>query len=453
MRQILTWYIFGMAACTTAYCAGAQTLCNEDPAASPAKPNVLLIVADDLGYGQLSCYPHVDAIPTPGIDRLAETGVTMTAGYSAHPMCWPSRASILTGRYYQRFLKGRVIPEEEKQLAAYLREAGYATACVGKWHNVAKPGPYNEQADATNHPLSRGFGEFFGFLGGMHYFFDWNLGVKSPNKVYMPIYDGFEVAEGDKYLTTEFTDRAIDFITQHQEHPFFLYLPYNAIHTPYEAPEKYLDRYPDDPHKAMLAALDDDVGRLLDLLDELGIARNTMVLFIGDNGGYGDRPGKQPARYKNWKLRAGKGVHYEGGIRVPFLIAWPAGLPQGRVYRQPVMHIDLLPTILAAAGIDVPQQPQIDGKNLLPHLRGEIQDPPHETLFFGDTKGNRYVVLRGNWKLIKEREGRDDPPQLGLHNLKEDVSEQNNLLEQQKQIAEELEQLYREWADAVVPER
>jgi len=403
-----------------------------------AKPNVILIVADDLGYGQVSSYPHEEIYHTPNIDRLARGGVRMTDGYSAHPMCWPSRGALLTGRYYQRFLRGVIVPPSEKMIAQYLGEVGHVSACVGKWHNTGSIGQWDGQQ--LNHPRGWGFDEFFGFLGGMHDYWEADLGThfkEGRNRPHtMPIYDGTKPVEKVKYLTEEFTDRAVDFIGRHKDRPFFLYLPYNAVHTPLQAPEKHMQRNNGNPYAAMVDSLDEGVGRVLDTLDASGLAENTLVIFVGDNGGY---------RGKNWKLRGEKSQLFEGGIRVPFVASWPQGLPAGKVYAQPVMHIDVMPTILGAAGVAMPEDRAIDGANLLPHWRGEKMEPPHEVLYWGETNAGRLAVRRGDWKLIKESEDRQGEKELALYNLREDIEEQRDLLGEQKQIADELSSLFDGW--------
>ena len=414
-----------------------------DVRAAEEQPNIVLIVADDLGYGQVGVYPQTRPWETPHIDRLAQSGLMMTQGYSAHPMCWPSRASIMSGRYYARFLQGFIIPRSERLLPQYLKEAGYATGLVGKWHNtVNRTGTDGEKQE--NHPLTWGFDEFYGFLGGMHDYFDDDLGWHSA-EVYMPIYEGYDVVEEDvPYLTDAFTERAVDFIQRHRDQPFFLYLPYNAPHTPFQATEEYLERNDGDVAAAMVDALDTGVGRVLDTLEELGIADNTLVLFVGDNGGYTGT---------NGELRSTKGRLYEGGIRVPFIASWPDGLPAGQVYDEPVMHVDIMPTISATAGVPLPEDRHLDGKNLLPYWRGEAAEAPHEVLFWERDGGERYAVRRGDQKLVNGNDDREAPPQLGLYDLAEDVSEQNNLIDEHRQIAEELQRLFGDWFAQVEAER
>jgi arylsulfatase A-like enzyme len=413
--------------------------------AGDEKPNVVLIFVDDMGCGQVSCYPQADdRFQTPNIDRIAETGIRATDGYSAHPMCWPSRASLLTGRYYQRFLRGVVVPDSETMIPAYLKTVGYATGCIGKWHNTGSIGEWDGQE--KNHPRGWGFDRFFGFLGGMHDYWDPDLGThfkQGKNRPHrMPIYDDTARVEKVKYLTDEFTDRAVEFIERHHERPFFLYLSYNAIHTPFQAPQPLIKKHEGDVAAAMVASLDIGVGRVLNELTTRGLRDRTMVLFIGDNGGY---PGT------NGELRASKSRLFEGGIRVPFLGAWPGRLPAGETYSQPVMHIDVMPTLLAAAGVEIPEN--VDGENLLPHWQGKRSDPPHQVLFWGDPGRDRFAVRRCDWKLVCESDQRQGEPVLGLYDLEEDVSEQHNVLEQQPHVAAELKGLRAQWSKDVSASR
>jgi arylsulfatase A-like enzyme len=422
----------GLAAASAVTCdlAGAET-------GADHKPNIILIVADDLGYAETSCYPHHGAVRTPNIDRLAKTGVRMTDGYAADPMCWPSRASILTGKYHQRFRTVRPVPDGHRMIGHYLKRAGYATGCIGKWHNTQSIGAWD--GEARNHPHHWGFDDFFGFLGGMHDYFEADVGthwVAGRNRpYYMPVYDGVRPVRKVKYLTEELTDRAVDFIRRHARRPWplLLYLAYTAIHSPDQAPEKHLQRRGGDARLAMIDALDEGLGRVLGALKRHGIAESTLVVFVGDNGGY--------RAMSNGRLRGGKGQLFEGGIRVPFVAAWPGRLPAGRAYEQPVMHIDLLPTILAAAGLTVPKD--IDGVNLLPYWRGEKPGPPHEALLWG--WGSRFAIRRGDWKLLNEAPSRRGKPVPALFHLTRDVEEKHNLIEQEAGIARELTQVHERW--------
>ena len=415
--------------------AGAATAALALPRAlaAPRKPNVVLLLADDLGYGQVGCYPQTRKWRTPQIDRIAAAGVRFTDGYSAGPMCLPSRASLLTGRYYQRF-HIRKIPATERMIPQHLAPAGYVSACIGKWHNTMSIGVWKRSDEYRTHPLEWGFDEFFGFLGGMRRYFDPKLGYQTGRGwIPMPLYDGTEPVSKIQYLTDELTDRGIAFIRRHRAEPFFLYLSYNAIHTPVEAPEALVAKHGGDKVAAMLDSLDQGVGRVLDTLEELGLRENTLVLFIGDNGGY--------LKDGNWTLHGRKGSLFEGGLRVPFLASWPARLPKATVYAEPVTHRDVLPTIVAAAGLPIPKE--LDGANLLPCLLGERKKPPHETLFWGGR--GRFAVRRGPWKLVNDSDARKGEPTLRLYNLANDLAEQHNVLGEHKAIADELAALHKQW--------
>jgi arylsulfatase A-like enzyme len=398
-----------------------------------------LIIADDLGYGEVECYPNVedDRLPTPHIDALAQDGVRCSQGYAADSMCWPSRASILTGRYHQRFARTNPLPEEERAIAQYLKRLGYATGCIGKWHNTGSIGAWDLRP--INHPSGWGFDDFAGFLGGMHDYFDPQAGthfLRGRNRdYYMPVYEGTRPVAEIGYMTDWITNQAVRFLQRHGQPswPYFLYVSYTAIHSPNQAPPHYLDRNQGDVRRAMLDAMDCGVGKIVETIDQLDQRDNTLVLFVGDNGGYRDT--------SNWVLRGRKGGCFEGGIRGPFILSWPGELPARRVYDHPVMHIDILPTVLAAAGGKLPNN--LDGKNLLPHLRGELSEPPHDVLFWG--RENRFAVRKGPWKLVNERDERDGPTAQYLFNLEEDISEQHNLADQHPAILQQLIDTRQAW--------
>ena len=325
------------------YVAGSLT------AAEPRKPNVIVILADDMGYADVGVNGCKD-IPTPHIDSLAKNGLRCTNGYVSHPYCSPTRAGLLTGRYQQRFghefnpgpptdrTPGIGLPLTETTLADRLKAAGYKTGLVGKWHLG--------HTDDAFHPLNRGFDEFFGFLGGSHSYLRSGTG-------HTAIYRGKQEVQEKEYLTDAFAREGVAFIEKHKAEPFFLYWAFNAVHGPMEAAEKYRARFPaiQEPKRrtyaAMLAALDDGIGRGLARLKEAGIEDDTLIFFLSDNGG----PEAVNAS-DNGPFNGVKGTAYEGGIRVPFLVQWKGKLPAGKVYDQPVIGLDISPTALAAAGVD-----------------------------------------------------------------------------------------------------
>jgi arylsulfatase A-like enzyme len=389
-------------------------------------PNVVLIVADDLGYAELG-----GEIPTPHLDRLAAAGVRCTAGYVTASLCSPSRAALLTGRYQQRF--GHEInpveatndrpevglPTSERTLADLLRDAGHATGMVGKWHLGNHP-PY--------FPRRRGFDDFFGFLREGRYYtpppFDappHRFRPREPDYNRLnPMLRGETEVEEPRYLTDAFGAEAAAFIDRRAGRPFFLYLPFNAPHSPMQATPDAYARFASiaDPHRrvfaAMVASLDDAVGRVLDALRRHGLERDTLVVFLSDNGG----PTAELTS-RNAPFSGGKGQVLEGGVRVPFLVSWPGRLPAGRVYDRPVSALDVLPTALAAVGRPLP--PGLDGVDLLPFLAGERAGDPHEALYW--RMSGAAAIRAGRWKL--QRSKAEEP--FKLHDLDADPAESRDL--------------------------
>jgi arylsulfatase A-like enzyme len=398
-------------------------------------PNIVIILADDMGYGDVG-YQGAPDIPTPNIDRLAAESVRFTDGYVSCAICSPTRAGLLTGRYQNRFgfetNPGPIPPQRERvgmattevTLAQMLESAGYATGMVGKWHIGMQK---------KHHPLNRGFGEFFGFLHGAHSYLDASRGD--------PILDGTKPVRFKDYLTDVFTREAVAFIEAHKGQPFFLYLPYNAVHTPLEATEEYLDRVAgiEDrdrrTYAAMTVALDDGVGRVVEALETAGLTRNTLLFFLSDNGG-------TRAVGRNLPLRGFKSTYWEGGIRVPFCVRWPEKLPAGDVYREPVISLDIVPTAVAAAGATLPDDRRIDGVNLVPYLTGERTTPPHEILFW--RMFDRQAVRKGDWKLVRMEGGVEE-----LFNLAEDLGETNDLSTERPEVLRELARAFDEWSAAM----
>jgi arylsulfatase A-like enzyme len=368
--------------------------------AGPRRPNIVVILADDLGYGGLSC--QGGDLKTPHIDALAQSGIRFTNGYVSCPVCSPTRAGLMTGRYQQRFghefnpgppRKASVafgLPVTEVTIADRLKAAGYTTGVFGKWHLGHAP---------ERLPSNRGFGEFFGFPGGGHRYLKAEIGSQNP------IMRGDQPVDEKEYLTDAFTREAVAFIDRHAKDskPFFLYLPYNAVHTPMEATEEYLERFPqiEDPlrrkHAAMLAAMDDGIGAVMTSLRKHDLEDRTLVIFFSDNGG----PTKSNTS-SNKPLRGFKGQVLEGGIRIPFIVAWKGHLPAGMVDDRPIIQLDIMPTALAVAGGSLPTDRQIDGVNLMPYLTGKLRQAPHEILFW--RMGPQAAVRKGDWKLIRRED-------------------------------------------------
>lgn len=401
-----------------------------DAAVAPAEeeepPNFVVILADDLGYADVG-FQGLRDFATPNIDRLADRGVRFTNAYVSHPYCSPSRAGLLTGRYQHRFghvrnpkfRAGEGLPLSETLLPQALAEAGYVSGIVGKWHLGDAP---------RFHPLERGFDEFFGLLGGGHDYFK-SAGIYA-GEYLIPLEAHGEPIPVEGYLTEQLTQAAVDFVRHHAEQPFFLYLAYNAPHGPLQAPPSLLDRVSsiDDPRRqtyaAMVTSLDDGVGEVLALLEELGIGDGTMVFFLSDNGG------PTPANASdNTPLRATKGTVYEGGVRVPFVLAWPGHLPAGRTYDAPVSALDIFPTAVAAAGVEAPTN--LDGVNLVPYLLGAEGAPPHEQLFWHSDEGDQFATRTAEHKLVRVL---DREPE--LYAIGEDISESDPASEDDGRIRE-----------------
>lgn len=416
------------------------------PAAVAARPpNIVIFLADDLGYADIGVNGCTD-IPTPHIDGIARNGVRFTDGYATHPVCSPSRAGLLTGMYQHRFgfehNSGPErfadphfgIPREIPTLAEKLRAAGYATGMVGKWHVGFREGL---------RPHERGFEEHYGFLGGAR-----SYRPDSRREDAALLRNGAVVTDETDYLTDAFAREAVNFIERSKEKPWFVYVAFNAVHSPLEATAAYKDRFPhiaDAKRKiyaGMLAALDDAVGRVLAKVHNLGQENDTLVMFYADNGG----PTQQTTS-RNDPLRGFKGQLFEGGVRVPFLMQWKGTIPAGLTFTHPVMGFDCHATALAAADVAMPvKSPPIDGVDLLPFLQGTRDGLPHERLFW--RAGDRYAVRAGEWKLVQER---GSAPQ--LFNLRNDVGERHDLAVEQPARLEDLQAAYHGWESQMKPAR
>ena len=409
-------------------------------AAAADRANIVLIVSDDQGYADISCYEHPEEVSTPSLDRLAASGARMTNGYASCPVCAPTGAGLLTGRYQQRFgfytaSDSRAgMPRSEITVADLLGKAGYATGVFGKWHVGYEP-PFR--------PLERGFDAFYGFLGhGGHDFFKLSISDEITS-----IYRNSAPIDETGYLTRNLTREALAFIEENRDRPFFAYVPYNAVHNPIQAPRDYIRKFSNpDPQRntylAMLAILDGGVGEILDTLERLELSDDTLVIFFSDNGG------ARGTSATNGKLRDYKHRVYEGGVRVPFLLRWPGRIPAGTVSDEPVISIDAFSTILAAAGVDPPSDRIIDSRDIVPALRGELDAPLHEALYWSwmerdSDKG--WAIRRGRWKLLTDKDG------LELYDLETDLSEARNLVGKQPQVVEELLGAYHAWREPLAP--
>ncbi len=445
--------------------------------AQPGKPNIVFIFADDLGYADTSIYGS-NVIKTPNIDMLARDGVRFTQGYVSHPVCSPSRAGLLTGRYQQRHGwefnpagRDRVVGLDigQRTIADELKSLGYATGMVGKWH-LGQGSDY--------HPMSRGFDSYFGVLAGASQFFETlpegaafaRSDAPGPRSSYNAVYRGREPVQVDEYLTDVFTKEALDFIDKNANAPFFLYLSHTTPHTPLQATKEYLDRYghikdmPTRVYAAMVSSLDDSVGEIVDRLKDIGQYENTIIAFLSDNG----CAGYIGNACSNGQLAGFKRYHQEGGIRIPYILSWPEGFQGNRILEAPVISLDLMATFTAAAGDSAITE---DSVNLLPYLTGE-EDTPHDYLYW--RSGPTIAIRDKRWKLIKFKQsnftddavdstGRLIPPIDGwstdaplgfltvLYDLEADPGETTNLANEYPDIVEQLESAHANWNEKLPP--
>lgn len=411
---------------------------------SPERPNVVVILADDLGYGDLS--PYGGPIEVPHLERLADGGLRFTDFHSSGTVCSPTRAGLLTGRYQQRAGIPWVVyadpaqeahyhglQESEVTLAERLRAEGYRTALFGKWHLGYRP---------EYRPTRHGFDRFRGFLSGnVDYFSHVD---QAGNRDW---WNGTRLIREEGYVTELLTEHATDFIKRNRNRPFFLYLAHAAPHYPFQGPGDSYDRMPggDFPvrgsrsdraaaYREMVRALDQSVGRVIEVLQRRGIARNTLVFFLSDNGA---------SQGSNAPFRGRKGQVWEGGHRVPAVAWWPGHIEGGRTADQLASSLDLYPTILDAAGIDPPANRVLDGVSLLPLLRGEETEwSPRATVW---TSPDQWAIRRGDWKLVQGPEGFVGADSIGLFNLEKDPEETTNLAEDRPDLVDELLGRYRAW--------
>ncbi len=428
--------------------------------AATRRPNCIVIVLDDLGSTDLGCYGARD-LKTPHIDALAGTGVRFTNWYSNASVCAPARASLMTGRYPVHAgvpTNGPELPQDRITIARLLKTHGYTTGLMGKWH-LGTPG--------SNAPNDHGFDEFYGFHTGCVDFYSHRFYWGEPRR---PNFHDLwrnrtEIFEDGEYLTERITSNAVEFIRSRGSHPFFLYLAYNAPHYPMHAPSKYLKRFAELPlerriYAAMIAAVDDGVGAVVGELDRLGLAEDTLIFFVGDNGattepraGLG---GKAATAGSNRPYRGYKFSLFDGGMHVPALMRWKGRLPAGVVNAEVCMSMDILPTIAAIATAPLPSGYRIDGKDILPVAAGKAPSP-HEAIFW--TQGDQLAVRRGKYKLVINGftaenwpEGRE--PLTGddatfLSDLETDPGETKNLRGLHPNVADELATLAHHWKQSM----
>lgn len=410
-------------------------------AAIARPPNIVVILSDDQGYADIGFNPHhAKEVATPHLDALARESVFFSQGYITGNVCSPTRAGLMTGRYQQRAgvytagEGGSGMALSEKLFPRFLKPAGYISGAYGKWHI----GLTIEQS-----PVGRGFDEWYGFLGrGGHDYFD--LAQKDPEN--LPMYRNGTAIKDEGYMTTRLTEEAVAFIRKHKAHPFYIHLAYNAVHAPAQAPEQDLARirrqFPDLPESrvvlmAMLYHLDLGVGRVVDVLKREDVWENTLLFFLTDNGG------AKGMAADNAPLRGHKSTNYEGGIRTPFIVSWPAKFKGGRTIDTPVSSLDILPTALEAAAVPLPTEKAFDGKSLLPLLTGRTRQH-HETLYWseGGAVGG-WAVRSGDWKLVAQR-NQSEPE---LFNLAVDPAEKTNVADAQRDKVAELTKRYDTWLE------
>ncbi|WP_417391564.1 sulfatase [Gimesia sp.] len=436
------------------------------------QPNIIVLLADDLGYGELGCQGNTQ-IPTPHIDSLARDGIRFTQAYVTAPNCSPSRAGLLTGRIPTRFGyefnpigarnedPGTGLPAGEQTIAELLHDQGYTTGLIGKWHLGGA---------ADYHPFRHGFDEFFGFMHEGHYFvpppyqgvttmlrrkslpggergrwlsknlvYSTHMGYDEPDyDANNPLIRGGQPVNETAYLTDAFTREAVSFIDRHQDKPFFLYLAYNAVHSPLQGKMEDIQRFTqiEDIHRrifaAMLSSMDQSVGKILKQVKLSGLNKKTLIIFLSDNGG----PTRELTS-SNLPLRGEKGSMYEGGLRVPFLMRWTGTLAPKQTVNVPVSSLDFFSTSAILAGAPVTQKG--DGRNLLPFLLKQETELPQTEFFW--RQGRRAALRSGAWKIVQMR-GTREKPVWELYHLEDDLAETRDLA---KENPEKLLELQTRW--------
>ncbi len=432
-----------------------------------AYPNIVLIYADDMGYGDVG-YLGSEDIRTPAIDKLAGEGVYFTQAYVSASVCGPSRAGLMTGVYQQRFGCGENgpegrwyagetqnvgIPSNQPMLSELLEPFGYKSKMVGKWHLGL---------DEDLRPCQRGFDEFYGFINGSHDYYKADT-VFTNKAGTWPMFRNNNIVKYEGYATEVFSDEAVDFINENagKEEPLFVYLAYNAVHHPWQVPDKYVERMAHIEHPdrrffgGMLLAMDDGIGRVVEALKEKEVYNNTIILFISDNGSpRGQKgPAGQGKMSSTGGFRGWKGDTYEGGIRVPYLMTWPDVLPQGKMYDKPVSNLDVVPTIMALLGVTSNGvKNDFDGVNLLPYITGQMgEESPHELLYF--RRDNDYAIRKGKWKLTwndSDLARPEDANKPLLFDMDADKYETTDLAEKHPEILKDLQSTFDAW-DSQLP--
>ena len=455
------------------------------------KPSIILILADDMGMNDVGYHGENDRIMTPYIDSIANKGVQFSQAYATASVCGPSRSGLLTGVYQQRFGCGENpngagfpdkmkypmagLPLSQSQISEELKSQGYTNGMIGKWHMGF---------DLKLRPNQRGYDSFYGFINGSHSYIDWTQEF-AQNKSRWPIFrnEQMEPANTGKqlrifkekqvqvveenYLTDLFTKEAVNFIDRNADKPFFLYLAYNAVHHPWQTTKHALEKtkhLAEDKNyhvfASMVYAMDEGIGKVMAKLEDKGITDNTIIIFMTDNGtpqGQGISGARKDSSRERGgttmssagKFRGYKGDTYEGGIRVPFCIKWPAKIKAGLKYDHPVSALDLQPTLVKIAGgsADNPAKGfAYDGVDIIPYILGENgHKRPHETLYF--RRDTDYAIRKGDWKL--QWNDAHGPLTITLHNIKEDPEERNDLIAQYPELAQQLQDAFDKWDNSL----
>jgi arylsulfatase A-like enzyme len=394
------------------------------------RPNVIVILVDDAGYIDFG-FMGSDDLETPQIDKLAEMGTVFTDAHVSASVCAPSRAGLLTGQYQQRFgfeangTGGIGLSDEVMTMGDVFQEAGYETYALGKWHLGE---------EASDHPNQRGFDEYYGFIGGSRSYFS----LDSPNANHAMQHNGEQIAfEG--YLTDALGDAAVSYI-ENSKDPYFMYLAFNAVHTPMEAKEEDLDRFKNHPRQVLAAmtwSLDENVGKVLDALEKKGEIENTLIFFLSDNGGAHSNDSKV-GPFKAWK-----GYKFEGGHRVPMVVSWPNKLPQGITFTGLTSALDIFATGVDAAGISVSEKHHLDGVSLLPFLSGSKKGNPHKSLFW--RKLDVSAARVGDHKLITLEDFGSV-----MYNLSGDIGETKDLSTEEPNKKIEIQSAYDLWQSSLI---
>ena len=446
------------AACSVAVTVGGMQPAlakSEQPASTdaPRKPNVVLIFADDLGYSDTGFQNISKDVRTPNLDRLAEDGTIFTAGYVTAPVCGPSRAGMLTGRYQQRFgahdnvgpytrEEGveQGVPVDIPTIGHRFQDAGYTTGMVGKWHD-GDPKKF--------WPHNRGFDEFFGFNNGAaDYFVGARNLVNAKRTPFSSVYRNDELVEPfSEYMTDRFGTEAVNFIEKHKDDPFFLYVPFNAIHGPLQALDEDLKRFDHIQNEkrrlavAMNYNMDHNIGRIIAKLEEHKLMEDTMIVFLSDNGG--KFMGKHGNESYNYPLRGEKVTVWDGGIRIPFTMTWKGKIPAGQVINDPIISLDILPTVMSAIDENVEASWNLDGVDLMPRLTGKAESLGDRYLFWH--MPTQAAVRDKDWKLVIPNFAQKNQ-EYKLFKISEDIGESKNLASKYPEQVERLKNAFDEWS-------